>query len=294
MAERNFQIITDSGCDQTNEYFQEHNVECLKLGFVMGGVEYFGESGQDISPKEFYKQLKGGEKPTTYQITPEVAKEHMEVYMKKGQDVLVVGFSSGLSGTANSYVIAAKELMEAYPERKILVVDTLCASMGQGLLLHYVVEKADSGASLEETYEYAESLKLKIDHQFTVDDLFHLKRGGRVSSTAAVVGTMLNVKPVLHVSNEGKLTPTGKVMGRKKALKRLVENMKETADITDSDPIFISHGDCIEDVQVMVEMLKKDFPNNKIVIEYIGPVIGSHSGCGTVALFFKTKRRSDN
>ena len=293
MEQRHFQIITDSGCDQPEEYLRRNNVECLKLGFIMGGVEYFGEAGQDISPQEFYKRLKGGEKPTTYQITPEAAREHIEKFLKKGMDVLVVAFSSGLSGTANSFAVAGKELSAEYPDRKIFVVDSLCASLGQGLLLHYVIEKADSGASIEETYEYAEALKLKIDHQFTVDDLFHLKRGGRVSSTAAVVGTMLNVKPVLHVSNEGKLTATGKVMGRKKALKRLAENMKETADMTESDPIYISHGDCIDDVQILAEMLKKVFPNNKIVVEYIGPVIGSHSGCGTVALFFKTKRRSD-
>lgn len=291
--QRQFQIITDSGCDLPNAYFQEKGVECLRLGFVMGGVEYYGEAGQDISLQAFYSRLRAGELPTTYQITPEVAREHIEPYMKTGQDVLIVAFSSGLSGTANSYGVAAKALLEEYPDRKIFVLDSLCASMGQGLLLHYVIEKADMGATIEETYEYAEDLKRKIDHEFTVNDLFHLKRGGRVSSTAAVVGSMLNVKPILHVSNEGKLTSTGKVMGRKKALKRLVENMVELADITDKDPIYISHADCADDAKTLAEMVKKSFPENKIVIEYIGPVIGSHSGCGTVALFFKAKRRID-
>ena len=291
--QRKFQIITDSGCDLPDTYFQEKGVECLRLGFVMGGVEYYGEGGQDISLQTFYARLRAGELPTTYQITPDVAKEHIERYAKMGQDVLAVAFSSGLSGTANSYAVAAKELMAAYPDRKIFVVDSLCASMGQGLLLHYVLEKADAGATIEETYEYAEELKCKIDHEFTVNDLFHLKRGGRVSSTAAVVGSMLNVKPILHVSNEGKLTPTGKVMGRKKALKRLVENMVELADITDEDPIYISHADCEDDAKDLAEMVKKCFPANQLVMEYIGPVIGSHSGCGTVALFFKAKRRVD-
>lgn len=293
MKQRRFQIITDSGCDQPKEYFQQNNVECLRLGFVMDGVEYYGEAGQDISLQDFYARLRSGKLPTTYQITPEVAREHIEPFLKKGSDVLVLAFSSGLSGTANSYVIAQKELLEEYPERQVLVVDTLCASLGQGLLLHYAVQKADSGASIEETYEYIEALKLKIDHQFTVDDLFHLKRGGRVSSTAAVLGSMLNVKPILHVSNEGKLTPTGKVMGRKKALKRLVENMVELADITPEDPVYISHADCIDDVMLLKEMVKKCFPENKIVVECIGPVIGCHSGCGTIALFFKAKRRAD-
>ncbi len=294
MGKRNFQIITDSGSDLPEEFFQQNNVECLKLGFIMGGVEYHGESGKDIPSKEFYERLKGGELPTTYQVTPETAREYMEKFLKKGLDVLVVAFSSGLSGTANSFVVAQKELLTDYPDRKIFVVDSLCASLGQGLLVHYVVEKADSGATIEETYEFAEDLKLKIDHQFTVNDLFHLKRGGRVSSTLAVVGTMLNVKPVLHVSNEGKLTPTGKVMGRKKALRQLAENMKETADITANDSIFISHGDCLDDVQVLKEMVQKNFPDNKIFVNDIGPVIGSHSGCGTVALFFKVKHRTDN
>lgn len=294
MKQRKFQIITDSGCDQPEKYFQENNVACVKLGFVMGGVEYGGETGRMIPVQEFYDKLRTGELPTTYQITPETAREYMEKFLRNGLDVLVVAFSSGLSGTANSYAAARDSLLAEYPMRKIFVVDSLCASLGQGLLLNYVVEKADSGASIEDTYAYAEDLKLKIDHQFTVNDLFHLKRGGRVSSAAAVVGTMLNVKPVLHVSNEGKLTPTGKVMGRKKSLKQLVENMKELADITDGDPIYISHGDCIDDVRVLVEMLQREFPNNKILIEYIGPVIGSHSGCGTVALFFKAKRRSEH
>lgn len=294
MEKRKFHIITDSGSDLPEEYFQKNGVECMKLGFIMNGVEYHGEEGQDISLQDFYNRLRGGELPTTYQITPEIAKEHIEKALKKGQDVLVVAFSSGLSGTAGSFFTAQKQLLEEYPERKIFVVDSLCASLGQGLLVHYVVEKADSGASIEETYEYAEELKLHIDHQFTVNDLFHLKRGGRVSSTTAVVGTMLNIKPTLHVSNEGKLTATGKVMGRRKALKKLVENMESTADVTDSDPIFISHGDCLEDVKTVSEMIKKNFPNNPIFAHYIGPVIGSHSGCATLALFFKTKRRADN
>ena len=246
---RRFHILTDSGCDLAPEYFAEHAVECIQLGFVMDGVEYSGESGQEIGLQAFYERLRAGAKPTTYQITPEVAEARMRGVFEKGLDVLVIAFSSGLSGTADSYFLAQKTLSKEYPKRKIFVVDSLCASLGQGLLVNYVVEKADSGATIEEAYEYAEGLKLSINHQFTVNDLFHLKRGGRVSSATAIVGTMLNVKPMLHVSDEGKLTTTGKVMGRQKSLRRLVQNMQEGAALGANDPIYISHADCIDDAR---------------------------------------------
>ena len=288
---RKFHILTDSGCDLAPEYFAAHNVECVKLGFVMDGVEYYGEGGQDIALQEFYDRLRAGAKPTTYQISPEVAQVRMERALKVGEDVLVISFSSGLSGTADSYFTAQRTLSKVYPNRKIFVVDSLCASAGQGLLVDYVVKKADGGATIEETYEYAEGLKLSINHQFTVNDLFHLKRGGRVSAATAIVGTMLNVKPMLHVSDEGKLTTTGKVMGRQKALRRLVQNMQEQADIGADDPIYISHADCIEDAKFVQELLQKSFPDNPVFLHYIGPVIGSHAGCGTVALFFKARKR---
>lgn len=291
MDKRKFQVITDSGCDLPEEYLSERKVDCISLGYILDGVEYQGESGRTMSLKDFYSRLRAGALPTTYQATPEVAKERMRRYLENGTDILVIGFSSGLSGTAGSYFVAKKELEKEFPDRKICVVDSLCASLGQGLFLHYVLEKADGGATLQETFEYAENLKLKINHQFTVNDLFHLKRGGRVSSTTAVVGTMLNIKPILHVSDEGKLVSIGKVVGRKKALRQLVENMLKTCDLTEEDPIFISHGDCIEDVEVLKGILRMSFATNPIFVSEIGPVIGSHSGCGTVALFFKAKER---
>ncbi len=291
MQKRNFQIITDSGCDLPQEYFAEHNVECVKLGFIMDGVEYLGENGQDIGLQAFYDRLRAGAKPTTYQITPEVAEAHMRGALERDLDVLVIAFSSGLSGTADSYFVAQKALSRKYPKRKIFVVNSLCASLGEGLLVNYVVEKAESGATIEETYEYAEGLKLSINHQFTVNDLFHLKRGGRVSSATAIVGTILNVKPMLHVSDEGKLTTTGKVMGRQKALRKLVQNLQEMAELGANDPIYISHADCVEDAKFVQEALQKSYPENPIFISYIGPVIGSHAGCGTVAVFFKSTRR---
>ncbi len=291
MEKRLFDIVTDSGCDMPKEYFKEHGVECVPLGFTMDGVNYEGEDGVQIDVKEFYDKLRGGCMPTTYQVTAEVAKPHLEKSLQAGRDVLVLTFSSGLSGTSGSFQMAAKELAESYPERKICVVDTLAASMGQGLLLDYVIAKADSGASLEETAEYAEDLKWKICHLFTVDNLFHLKRGGRCSSATAIIGSILKIKPLMHVDDAGKLIVTGKAMGRKKAIAMLVEKLFETHDLAENDQIFISHGDCADDVEYAVSLLKNRLPNVQIFVHYIGAVIGAHSGPGTIALFYKGKKR---
>ena len=288
---RNFDIITDTGCDMPESYFKEHDVACVKLGFTMNNVNYEGEGGEHITEKEFYQKLRDGAMPTTYQVTGEMAKTHIEKSLKNGRDVLVIAFSSGLSGTAGSFVVAARELEKTYQDRKIRVVDSLCASMGQGLLLDYVVKKADEGATIEETAAYAEGLKLHICHHFTVDNLFHLKRGGRVSAATAIVGSILKIKPVMHVSDEGKLVAIGKAMGRKKSLHTLVENLFASADMDENDPIFISHGDCIEDVEYVKGLILQRLPNVKITVNYVGAVIGTHSGCGTLALFNKGKKR---
>lgn len=288
---RKFAIITDSGCDMPAEYLREREVDCVKLGFTMNNVNYFGESGEYISEKDFYQKLRDGAMPTTYQVTGEMATEHIRKPLEKGQDVLVVAFSSGLSGTAGSFAVAARNLREEYKDRKIVVVDSLCASMGQGLLLDYVVKKAETGASIEETAKYAEDLKLHICHHFTVDNLFHLKRGGRVSTATAIVGSILKIKPVMHVNNDGKLVAVGKAMGRKKALHAVVDNMFACADMDENDPVFISHGDCIDDVEYVKSLIVERKPNVKITVHYVGPVIGTHSGCGTLAVFHKGKKR---
>ena len=217
MEKRQFAIVTDSSCDMPACYYLEHGVEVVNLGFTMNNVNYEGETGEKISEKEFYKLLREGSMPTTYQVTAETAKPHVEKFLEQGKDVLVLAFSSALSGTAGSFTVAARELSKKYPKRKIRVVDTLCASMGEGLLLYYVLKKADEGASIEETVKYAEDLKLHICHHFTVDNLFHLKRGGRVSTATAIVGSVLKIKPIMHVNNEGKLIAIGKAMGRKKS-----------------------------------------------------------------------------
>ena len=291
MKERKFTIVTDSACDMPKEYYAENGVDVVPLGFTMDNVNYGGESGEQIEEKDFYAKLRSGSMPTTYQVTAEQAREHIEPLLKAGNDVLVLTFSSGLSGTSGSFVVACRDLAAEYPDRKIRVVDTLCASMGQGLLLDYVVRKADEGASLDEVADYADGLKLKICHHFTVDNLFHLKRGGRVSGATAIIGSVLKIKPLLHVDNEGKLKSVGKAMGRKKALSKLAENMFAAADMTENDPIFISHGDCIDEVEEVKAMIVKKFPNNPITVHYIGSVIGTHAGCGTIALFHKGKNR---
>ncbi len=289
--ERKFDVLVDSGCDMPKEYLEEKGVACVKLGFTMNNVNYEGEGGEKITEKEFYDKVRAGAMPTTYQVTGETAKTYMEKSLKKGKDLLVIAFSSGLSGTAGSFLVAQRDLAEKYPERKIFVVDSLCASMGEGLLLDYVLKKAETGASIEETASYAEDLKLKICHHFTVDNLFHLKRGGRVSTATAIVGSILKIKPIMHVDDNGKLTSVGKAMGRKKSLKTLVENLFESADMDETDPIFISHGDCMDDVEYVKALIYEKMPSVEIKVYYVGTVIGSHAGPGVIALFNKGKKR---
>ena len=288
---RKFVIVTDSACDMPDEYYKENDIDCVPLGFTMNGVTYGGEEGETIPIKEFYQAIRDGAMPKTFQITPAQARLHLEKHVKEGKDVLVLSFSSGLSGTCESYRIAARELMEEYPNSTIVVVDTLCAAMGQGMLLDYVIKKADEGASLEETFAYADNLKHHICHIFTVDNLYHLMRGGRVSHTTAVVGSMLKIKPVLTVDDTGHLVPIAKAMGRKKSLSMLVERMQALETLTEDDPIFITHADCEEDAQYLMSLVKARFGERRFVVNYVGSVIGTHTGAGMVALFFRGEKR---
>ncbi|MBQ7924344.1 MAG: DegV family protein [Clostridia bacterium] len=288
---RKFDVITDSGCDMPESYLQENGVVCVKLGFTMNGVNYEGEDGEYIDEKSFYQQLRDGAMPTTYQVTAETAKSYMEQSVCQGKDLLVIAFSGALSGTAGSFAVAAKQLLEEYPERKIFVIDSLCASMGQGLLLDYALKYAETGVGVEETARYVEGLKPHICHHFTVDNLFHLKRGGRVSGATAIVGSILKIKPIMHVDDQGKLTAVGKTIGRKKSLNTLVENMFAAKDMDETDPVFISHGDCMEDVEYVKGLIVERMPNVRITVNYVGAVIGAHSGVGTLAIFHKGKNR---
>ena len=279
-------ITTDNNSDLPEEYLKDHGVGCMYLSYSMDGKNY--TQGNFLPEHEFYEAMRNGSMPTTAQVNPENAKALLEPYLKEGKDILHIAFSSGLSGTYNSSRIAAEELMEEYPDRKIIVVDSLSASLGQGLLVWLAQQKKELGQTLEDVVDWVEKNKLKMVHLFTVDDLNHLYRGGRVSRTTAIVGSMLNIKPVLHVDNEGKLTAIGKVRGRKKALQELVKLMDEKIGSfgADCDTIFISHGDCEQDAQYVAAKVKEKYNIKNIIINQVGATIGAHSGPGTMALFF--------
>ena len=279
-------ITTDNNSDLPEKYLKDHGVGCMYLSYSMDGKNYTHENF--LPEHEFYEAMRNGSMPTTAQVNPENAKTLLEPYLKEGKDILHIAFSSGLSGTYNSSRIAAEELMEEYTDRRIIVVDSLSASLGQGLLVWLAQQKKELGQTLEDVADWAEKNKLKMVHLFTVDDLNHLYRGGRVSRTTAIVGSMLNIKPVLHVDNEGKLTAIGKVRGRKKALQELVKLMDEKIGSfgADCDTIFISHGDCEQDAQYVAAKVKEKYNIKNIIINQVGATIGAHSGPGTMALFF--------
>lgn len=290
--ERKLKIITDNGCDLDSSWLNENDIHVVKFGLVVDDVEYEGETGKEMETLRFYEKLVGGAMPKTNQINPYVAKKHIEPFLKEGYDILYVSFSSGLSGSFSSVRVACLELKEKYKDQNIYVIDTLCASLGQGLYLDYIIRYARTAETFKQLVEYGEDLKLKIVHDFTVNDLFHLKRGGRVTATSAIIGTLLSIKPILHVDDNGKLIPIHKVRGRMASIKKLFDMFKENNDVNDDDPIFISHANCYEDVIKLEKMLKEIKPNNRIYINYIGPIIGAHAGQGTLALFYKGKSRN--
>ena len=226
--------------------------------------------------------------PTTSQVNPENAKNIFLPYLKDGYDILHIAFSSGLSGSYNSTRIAAEELSEEFPDRKITIIDSLAASLGEGLLVHKAVMLKEQGADLDAVADWVEQNKLHIVHNFTVDDLFHLHRGGRVSKATAILGTMINVKPILHVDDEGHLIALSKVRGRKKSLQALVDSMEKQmgAYRSQNDIVFISHGDSLADAQYVADLVKQRFGIESFLINYVGPTIGAHSGPGTIALFY--------
>lgn len=279
-------ITTDNNSDLPESFYQEYQIGCTYLSYSIDGRTYSRDNF--LPTDEFYARMRAGALPTTAQVNPESVKEMMEPYLSAGKDILHIAFSSGLSGSYASCRIAAEELAGKYPQRKILVLDSLCASLGQGLLVYYAKELKESGKSIEETAQWVEEHKKNLVHMFTVDDLNHLHRGGRVSKATAIVGGMLNIKPVLHVDNEGKLVAIGKVRGRKKSLQALVDGMQQRIGSYQSkcDTIFISHGDCEKDAQYVAEKVKELYPIRTVIVNYVGATIGAHSGPGTVALFF--------
>ena len=285
----NYEIITDSGCDLPAEMAARLQLKIVPLSLLFRGQTVADSVSGDI--KSFYDAMRGGESASTSAINPEGWATVVEPVLAAGRDALVIAFSSGLSTTYQSAVIAGQDLQEKYPQRKVLVVDSLCASLGQGLLCWHAAQKRDQGMSLGELANWLQTHKLNLCHWFTVDDLKYLKRGGRISAAKALMGTMLNIKPVLHVDDEGHLVNVSTVRGRKASIRAMVEQMAQSALPGENDFISICHGDCYDDACALAEMVKEQLGVKEVFIGYTGAVIGSHSGPGTLALFFLGQHR---
>lgn len=284
-------ITTDTTCDMTYEYYKDNNVVFIPLEYIMDGTAYEEFAPNALPVKDFYDSMRNGKMPKTSQISVYKATEAFEKLLVQGKDILHLAFSSALSGSYNSAVQAAESLKEKYPNRKIMVFDSKAASMGEGLLLNYLVKNKANGMSLEDNYKWLKKSAGNLAHWFTVNDLYHLHRGGRVSRTAAVLGTMINIKPVLHVDDEGRLVMVEKVRGRMASIKKLVAHMEQTAIDPKNQVVYISHGDCLEEAQKLGKLIEESLGVKEIVYNHVGPVIGAHAGPGTLALFFMATKR---
>ena len=283
-----YKIITDSCADLTDQQYREYDVGCAPLSVLYKGVLHDNFS-DDESLKELYNGIRGGEMPTTSAVNPEGWAKVMKPILDEGKDVLCLCFSSALSTTYQSAVIAAEELRDSYPGRTITVIDTLCAALGQGLLVMLACQKRDQGMSLSDLAAWVEANKLHVCHEITVNDLFHLKRGGRVSSATPIFGTMLNIKPLLIVTDEGKLESTAKARGRKTAIESLAKKLGKNC--IDKDFVTIAHGDCREDAEALAAIIKEKYGVKKVHIGYVGAVIGAHTGPGVLVLFYMGANR---
>lgn len=284
---RDYVLMTDSCCDLSASLAEELGIFVLPLSLELSGQTYHNYlDGREIGFSDFYNRIRAGETATTSAISVGIFEETMRPFLESGKNILCLSFSSALSTTYQSAVIAAGEMAESFPEAKIHVVDTLSASLGQGLLVYLCARKKQAGLDIDALRDYAEQTKGQVCHWFTVDDLNHLKRGGRVSATAALFGTMLSIKPVLHVDDQGRLIPVSKSRGRRASLTALVDRMEQTAVDPGTQTVFISHGDCPEDAQFVADEIRRRFGTEDIRINFVGPVIGNHSGPGTMALFF--------
>lgn len=288
-----FVIFTDSCCDLPYDYLAKEGIICLPMSFSFNnGKEIYTDdpSHSEMDIKTFYNRLKNKEVSKTNQVNLETYLKEATKVLKEGNDILVLSFSSALSGTFNAIKIGSDELSNSFPERKIKAIDSLCASMGEGLFVYLVNDYKNKKHNLEETYEYAENLKHHILHYFTVDDLGCLQRGGRLTATKAFLATILNLKPVLHVDKEGRLVPISKKIGRKQSIMEIFSKFEQ--ECVDDEVVFISHGDCLQDAEFLKQKIMSKHPNIKVfMVNYIGPVIGSHSGPGTLALYFKGEHR---
>ena len=283
---REIMILTDSCCDLPQWYIDEQGIQIVPLTVIMNGVEKPDDLAKTQQYEAFYNAILEGAMPKTAQANVFEFREIFESCAKQEQPILYIGFSSALSGCVNSAQVAREEVLELYPEAQIAVVDSKSASMGQGLLVGYATKFAKEGKSLEEIVGWLEANKLRMHHWFTVGDLNHLFRGGRVSKTAATVGTLLQIKPILHVDEEGRLVPVEKSKGRKKSLKKLVEKMNDYIIEPEAQMICISHGNCTEEAEEVKQMILEALPVKDVMINYIGATIGAHAGPGTVSVFF--------
>ena len=286
---RDYVIVTDSSCDLPANKAQELGVTVIPLEVNLEGIGT--RMNDEIDIKEFYEFLRSKKTAKTSAVNMDRFEECFEGFLKDGKDVLYIGFSSGLSATYMAAKNAAEDLRDKYPDNKVVTVDSLCASLGQGLLVYHAVCKKNMGADIEETAKFVEDTKLNLCHWFTVDDLFFLKRGGRVSGATAVLGTMLSIKPVMHVDDEGHLINVQKARGRNAAITELFDKMRETAIDPQRQVVYISHGDCYDDAKKLADMIEEEFGIKDILISEVGPVIGAHSGPGTLALFFLGSKR---
>ena len=286
---RDYVITVNRTVDLPKEWLKERHVPAVPLRYTIDGTTYTDMEG--LSAKEFFAKLREGKMSVTSQVNPEEAVEALEPYVKEGKDILHLGFSSGLSGTLNSMRIGAQMLEEKYPGSKVIVIDTLCACLGEGLLLYYALKEKAKGKTIEEVAQWVEDNKLHICHNVTVDDLNHLHRGGRVSKTTAVIGTLVQIKPIIHMDNEGKLQVIGKERGRKKSLNKIVDMAVEQSEDWENDIVMITHGDCIEDAEYVAKLVREKMGIENILINNIGTVIGSHTGPGVVAVFCMGNKR---
>lgn len=284
---KEYVIMTDSSCDLPQELADQLGLEVLPLEVMADGKNYRNWlDGREIGFKEFYKLAREGKELKTSAVNTAAFEEKMEELLKEDRDILYIGFSTGLSTTYNSGEAAARELREKYPDRKIYTVDTLAASLGQGMIIYYAAKKKEAGATIEEVRDFVENEKLHMCHWFTVDDLNYLKRGGRISAATAAIGTMLSIKPVMHMDNEGHLVAVGKARGRKAALCQLLDTMGELGEGLEGQTTFICHSDCMDDAQYVASQMKERFGVAQVNINWIGPVIGAHTGPGTIGIFF--------
>ena len=284
-------IVTDSTIDMPKRYVdsQEH-FRVLNMSYTMDGVSYVPD-GTDENSREIYRQLRAGKNIVTAQVNSESWREAFEEILAGGNDLLVIAFYSGLSGTCQAAFTAAEEAREKYPDRKLEVIDSLCASAGEGLLVDYALRNRDKGMSLEENAAWVRENVQNIIHWFTVDDLMFLMRGGRVGAVSAYIGSLVKIKPILHVNEEGKLIPREKVQGRRKSIRALADKVKQNIVHPEGQLVLISHGDCEAEAQSLADMIKAELPVAEVRLSYIGPIVGAHSGPGTLAVFFMGKGR---